>query len=451
MKTELTLACVSIFAVVSLSYAADDTILPEEYIPDLSADADMSVAEKPSTAMTAAYGGWVTPMMVYDNRGDVSTSSLMTLVKLWGRLSLGGNSFIYVRGKDIYAKVLSSKDYNGDDSNNIADLDAGYIELATNRRAVSLSLGRKFFLVGSGVVIAGRGDGADLKLKSAFADLELFGLYTGFLNKDDNPYARSDKDNADGAKRVYAGAVVEKQFFNQTAYLFGVMQNDRASENANAKIRYQSQYYGAGIKGVPADGLDYFLEGIYERGKSYLYNSSVKKSIAAYAVNASVIYYFEARMNPSVNVQYAFASGDNDRYSATDSSANTAGNDTGFIGFGSFNGGLAFRPDLSNLHVMRIGGGFMPFISGESPRLKRFNVGIKYSYYMKDKSKGGVNSEGTATEDSRSVGQGVDLSVKWKVFSDLSFFAQYGLFIPGQAFSDKKKWNTAMFGLLLEF
>jgi hypothetical protein len=93
----------------------------------------------------------------------------------------------------------------------------------------------------------------------------------------------------------------------------------------------------------------------------------------------------------------------------------------------------------------------MPFISNESPRLKRINAGIKYSYYMKDKPKGGVNSGGTATEDSRSVGQGVDLSVKWKVFSDLSFFAQYGLFIPGQAYSDKKKWNTAMFGMLLEF
>jgi len=433
------------------SYAADDEILPEEYIPDLSADADMAVAEKPSTAMSATYGGWVTPIFISDRRGDVSTNSSLTLVKVWGKLSLGGNSFIYIRAKDLYTKVFSSDNYDGDESKNLIDIDTGYIELATSRRAFSFAAGRKFFLVGSGTVLAGRGDGADIRLRSALADLQIFGMYTRYLNKDDNPYDRSSKDRDDGARRVFAGASAEKRFLNQTAYLFGVIQRDRAAENATAKIRYQSQYFGGGIKGVPVDGLDYLIEGVYEQGKSYLYNSSDKKSIGAYALNASANYYINTSMNPALSVQYAFASGDNDRYSSTESSSNTAGKDTGFVGFGSFNGGLAFRPDLSNLHVMRAGGSIMPFAANTSPRLRRLNAGIKYSYYMKDRSKGGVNSDGVATENNRKVGQGIDLSVKWKSFSDLSLFAQYGLFMPGAAFEDKKKWHTAMFGLLLEF
>lgn len=433
------------------SYAADERILPEEYIPDLSADADMAVAAQPSTAMTATYGGWVTPILVADRRGDVSTNSFLALVKVWGKLSLGGNSFIYIRAKDLYTKVLSSENYDGDTSNNLVDIDAGYVEFATSRRAFSLAAGRKFFFVGTGTVLAGRGDGADLRLKSALADLQLFGMYTKFLNKDDNPYDRSSKDRDDGARRVFAGAVAEKGFLNQTAYLFGVVQRDRASENAVAKIRYQSEYYGAGIKGVPVDGFDYHLEGVYERGRSYLYNSSDRKTIGAYALIASADYFISAPYNPAVSIQYAFASGDEDRYSSTESSANSAGKDTGFVGFGSFNGGLAFRPDLSNLHVIRAGGSVMPFAASASPRLTRVNAGIRYNHYLKDKPGGGVNIDGVARKNSRSVGQGIDLSVKWKTFSDLSFFAQYGIFIPGAAFEDKKKWHTAMFGLLAEF
>ncbi|HNX60203.1 MAG TPA: alginate export family protein, partial [Spirochaetota bacterium] len=298
------------------SYAADDEILPEEYIPDLSADADMAVAEKPSTAMSATYGGWVTPIFISDRRGDVSTNSSLTLVKVWGKLSLGGNSFIYIRAKDLYTKVFSSDNYDGDESKNLIDIDTGYIELATSRRAFSFAAGRKFFLVGSGTVLAGRGDGADIRLRSALADLQIFGMYTRYLNKDDNPYDRSSKDRDDGARRVFAGASAEKRFLNQTAYLFGVIQRDRAAENATAKIRYQSQYFGGGIKGVPVDGLDYLIEGVYEQGKSYLYNSSDKKSIGAYALNASANYYINTSMNPALSVQYAFASGDNDRYSS---------------------------------------------------------------------------------------------------------------------------------------
>ena len=451
MSTKSIISMILFLTAAAASYAADDQILPEEYIPDLSADADMAVASIPSTAMSATYGGWVTPIVISDRRGDVSTNSSLTLVKVWGKLSLGGNSFIYIRAKDLYTKVFSSENYYGDKSKNMIDIDTGYIELATSRRAFSFAAGRKFFLVGSGTVLAGRGDGADIKLQSALADLQVFGMYTRYLNKDDNPYDRSSKDRDDGARRVFAGAIAEKRFLNQTAYLFGVIQRDRAAENATAKIRYQSQYYGAGIKGVPVDGLDYLIEGVYEQGKSYLYNSSDKKSVGAYALNASANYYVNASMNPALSVQYAFASGDNDRYSSTESSSNTSGKDTGFVGFGSFNGGLAFRPDLSNLHVMRAGGSIMPFSANTSPRLRRLNAGIKYSYYMKDRSKGGVNSDGVATENNRNVGQGIDLSVKLKAYSDLSLFAQYGLFVPGAAFEDKKKWHTAMFGLLLEF
>ena len=65
--------------------------------------------------------------------------------------------------------------------------------------------------------------------------------------------------------------------------------------------------------------------------------------------------------------------------------------------------------------------------------LKRLTIIAKYSYYMKDKKEGTIN-EGEATDNDLFIGHGVDVSLRWEILSDLSFFASYALFLPGDAF-----------------
>ena len=58
----------------------------------------------------------------------------------------------------------------------------------------------------------------------------------------------------------------------------------------------------------------------------------------------------------------------------------------------------------------------------------------KYHYYLKYKKFSPINYGLDATRPDRDIGHGVDLSLRWLIFSDFSFFLNYGLFKPGTAF-----------------
>jgi hypothetical protein len=434
-------------------YAADPSDLTSDigFIPDLSADADMVLAPTSRESFVFSFGGWLTPVVVYQSTGSGDITSSMNSLKLWGNLSLGGNSFIYVRGKDLFTRIIAFKGMNGKKTRNSYDLDAAYVEIATDNRSIAFDAGRKYYILGTGIALNGRGDGVGVSFVNRIVDLNVFGLYTGLLKKDDNPYGISSRDTNDGAKRILSALTLSRDIGNQNLYAFGLVQVDLAKETAASKIRYQSQYFGLGMKGVPADGLEYAVEGIYETGKSYISGTAKTGTISANAANAEVNYYMDASIKPVFSVQYAFASGDADRTSSSDASGNVSGSDNGFISFGDFNGGLALRPQLSNIHLIRAGVSIMPFASSSSNRIKRMSFGAKYSYYLKDKADGLVNGN-EGSRNSKQIGQGVDLSYKWKVYTDFSVFAQYGLFLPGSAYpSSEKNRQTAIGGFLIEF
>ncbi|MGL4369375.1 MAG: alginate export family protein, partial [Spirochaetota bacterium] len=218
------------------------------------------------------------------------------------------------------------------------------------------------------------------------------------------------------------------------------------------KTRYSSQYYSAGVKGIILDGADYYAEGIYETGTSYAQKTE-KCSISAYAAVGGVNYYPDCTYKPSFLLQYGFGSGDRDRVNSSASYANTKSGDNGFISFGTFNGGFALRPALSNIHVLRAGASFLPFSESEGIA-RRMSLGLRYLYYMKDKKESVIagaepNPNGT---DSRNLGQGADIVYRWSLFHDLSFFANYGLFIPGSAYpADEKMRHILTAGMNIVF
>ena len=417
---------------------AADILNDESLIPDLSRDESMAAAPAGQKAFVPSFGGWFSPMILSETKSAYSLTTSMNVLRLWGRLSLGGNCFLYVRGRESYTAVIA-KDKVDISNKNELDLDSGFIELATPARAFTLDAGRKFFSVGSGLVVNGRGDGGDITVKTPFADLYAAGFYTGLIDKDSNPYGLSEKDLSDGAKRAFAIGSVEKSFANQTVYLFAVMQKDYADEDDAVKVRYDSQYFGAGLRGDLGGGVDYYAEGIYERGKGYAQMENMKKTdVEARAAVAGVSWYPDAAGNPSFTVQYGYGSGDSDRASATLSSGNQYGKDTAFVPFGTFSGGYAFRPVLSNLHVVRGGPTVMPFASSTTV-LKYMSIGARYDAYWKATS-GPVNNNEISSPNgkNRFVGHGADLIFRWAVFCDLAVYVNYGIFIPGSALPEEE-------------
>jgi hypothetical protein len=446
-KCFIAAAFLLLFSAALVAAEADDDY---GFIPDINSDRDMAIAPTSSQPFIFSYGGWILPVIVSDTTNTGTVSASMNMVKIWTRMTLGDGSYIYVRGKDLYIRYLSG--YYGDKKNdNTADLDVGFIEGSFFKKAMVIDAGRKFFTVGSGLVLNDRGDGMSFAFNNRILNVSMFGMYTGLLRKEDNPYVTSGQDDIDGTKKIFSGLTLDKSFSNQTAYLFSVFESDRQKEDLLNK-RYNTQYLGLGIKGVPLDGLDYQLEGIYQTGKSYSGTTYKKEKISAYAGYFTANYYIDAKIKPSFNVTYVVVSGDKDNKGAVYvGTGNASGNDTTFAAFGGVSTGLGYRPSLINIHVIRAGYSFMPFAGISSDRIRRTSFGLKYSYFMKDKPEAST-SDPLAYKPERSLGQSFDLTYRWKIFSDLSVVGQYGVFLPGSAYSsDAKNRQTAMFGMLVEF
>ena len=69
------------------------------------------------------------------------------------------------------------------------------------------------------------------------------------------------------------------------------------------------------------------------------------------------------------------------------------------------------------------------------------SLGAKYDYYMKDQKEAAINS-GEATLPEAFIGQGVDVSLRWQMFYDLSMYVNYGLFLPGDAYDSSTGERT---------
>jgi hypothetical protein len=405
-----------------------------------------------------SHGGWLTTAVIDEYAsGSADLISSVSIAQIWLKATLPYNSYIYLRGKDVYTFYIKQPGNSDIENKNNIDLDVGYFYMSAAQNSVNYSVGRKFYLLGSGLVFNGRGDGGEFNLYSKYADLKLFGTYTGLLNKDSNPYKQVSNLYTDDGKRVFAGGTISKSMYNQNVYLLGLYQTDKNddmdnSTYPNAKSSYNSQYYGLGFNGTLRNA-SYFGEYIIERGESYTDPSytNKKQSIKASAAVLSLNYYFDVMLRPVLFMQYAFGSGDSDKVNPMSPVGNTKADDKGFMYFGSFSGGYALRPYLSNIHIYRAGIAFTPLYNSESIMLKRMNISAIYSNYQKDVSTATING-GEATKPNKNIGHGFDLALTWQIFSDFSFFANYALFVPGSAYvSGEKNRTFIMAGLNLTF
>ena len=402
------------------------------YGPNADKDFEFTEIHKSFSNSGIQYGAVLSPIFLFEDNDGGRLGSYILNAKVWARVYLWDNSFFYIRGKNSYLGLITNKgSYEPYESDNVLDLDLAYISMMLQSSNIGISFGRNYYTIGTGLVLNGRGDGAEVELNLSIFNINLLGLYTGLLLKDNNPYKLSDKDISDGAKRMFSGATVSTYFNNQKFYLFGLAQIDFSDQTKSIETRYNSQYYGGGIEGVFFSDISYYAEFVYETGKSYISKGGLivneKSTISAFAINSGINYYIPAVLNPMLVLQYAFGSGDKNRanYAGSNRGFGASGNDTGFIAFGTFSGGYALKPNLGNMHIIR--GGF--FISP----LDRMSLGAKYLYYLKDKKDAPINS-GEANLPKAFIGQGVDVSFRWQIFYDMSMYINYGLFLPGSAY-----------------
>lgn len=436
--------------------AVEDT-----YFPEFKKEDDMKPLIAKQKPFSVSYGGWLESAYVDDRSGvgssTTETSSLLTIGKLWLQTYLPFNSSIYIRGKDIYNYYISKPEGSDLENKNDIDLDAGYFSIASEDNTINASLGRKFFLIGTGLVFNGRGDGGEFNLYTRYIDIMIFGAYTGLLSKTYNPYRFSSAEFDDKGKRIFSGGTLSKSIYNQTIYLLCLYQIDKSDNMDNTtypnpKSKYNSQYYGLGLKGTIGDAF-YYGEYIVERGSSYINSTTQtqKKDVNAMAAIVGINYFFNVKLNPVLLLNYAYGSGDSDRENTKSPIGNMNNEDKGFIYYGVFSGGYALRPYLSNIHIYQAGFTITPFDNFKSDMVRRINLIAKYSNYQKDRANAPINA-GEASNTKKDIGHGVDFSLRWKIYSDFAVYMNFGLFIPGGAYSPEEKNRTfGMAGIFLSF
>lgn len=344
-------------------------------------------------------------------------------------------------------------------------------ELNFNRHQITA--GRSFYKLGRGLLFANFADGAEYNGAFKYALVKVHGLYSGqyggctislggcATNGDIAqkglyeivPGRAADVNIPDPGRRFFAAAeVMSPQLYGSSLYLMAQYSRDMSRDaattgtNKGRIFAYDPLNLGAGMSGyIVTPRLRYLTEFVLQRGKTYNKNTTnddtknIQTDVNAWGITADLNYslpWFEHTFKPGLIAQYAAGSGrDSSPTSQTNvsnpSQENVAGDDNNFYFFGAYSAGLALKPKLSNLHVMRAGFQFRPlnhFYWGRS-----LMIAFKYTYYRKINADYSI-SDSAAKLAKPVVGQGLDLQAVWDLRSDVKLFYAYGVFLPSEAY-----------------
>jgi len=393
------------------------------------------------------YGGFYIPSYAeYTDIDDGMAHVTRQDMRLWMQAQFDDIHRVFARLKFDYtdyaagdAHGFRSHDFNG------PDLDIGYYELdlsgamekyfdQTWPARIKIRGGRQFVEVGRGIALSDTLDVGSFDVETK--DL----LFTAFAGR--TPTGREDIDRSmpgyDHTRRTFYGMEARYRGIERhEPYYFLVWQRDWSNEkpdNPNQDYRYSSHYHGIGSRGEVCPNLLYNLENIWEFGRSSANGQEGdREHIRGYAFDSQLDYYVPCDLKPILSVEYAYASGDGDRQSATTSTlGNTIGtHDTAFLGFGYINSGLALGSRFTNLQFVRLGGRITAYENKAT--FGRIDLGVNLYFQYKTDHDGPI-SDARATTTSSNIGKEVDTYVEWRILSDLALSVHYGRFKPGAAY-----------------
>ncbi|MBU2540319.1 MAG: alginate export family protein [Candidatus Omnitrophica bacterium] len=410
---------------------------------------------------SAKLGGWFNSIFrdYTDTDNNAADKDLVSWnwyqdLRLWSRINYRKDYSLYLRLKHSYTRrdtsarsTSYSSDYDG------PHLDMAYINISKKDWSIplDLTLGRQYLFVGRGIAYSNVHYG--IKYKTDIKNILYLKTFTSISGENEYNIDQSVPNYNKTNDRIFAGLeLAYSGIKNNIAYGFLLIQKDKNArfppETPSQSYRYNSEYYGLGLQSNnPKSKLAYWLEVIKEEGSSYTDTASVdleEKRIDAWLANCGLNYTLKMPLKPRIELEYAYASGDKDRSSVTDtrSGGNLYGNDTNFSYFGSFFSGYALAPRLSNMHIYKLDCTFAPF---EKLKFgKEIVCGLKYFRYRKDKKAGGIYDT-DATVSNLDIGQEADFYFYWKLRKNIFWSNRYGIFFPGDAYPTTTNNNTKYF------
>lgn len=406
------------------------------------------------------YGGWTTfsylDISEIDHVGTVRDpiSSVGVIdSRLWYKhtWSARRNVFLRLRKQDI--NIESAPGVIPYDTRTKEELDIDLFTYDFPVMSTDWRIGRQFIRVGRGLTLADTLDGAHVEWRTGDG-VRVSGFVGSTLHRSDNIDTNVVGFDQGHNNRTFVGVqgeYVTESNHHLTAYFLDENDNTSTADSIQDPYSYQydAHYGGLGSEGSLGERTIYTGELVFEGGRAGTANGGVNRErIDAGAAWLSLFHRLEGTSIPTLTFDYAWGSGDANRFSVTDSGVRGPLNgrgDKNFIGFGRFDGGLALQPRLSNLHVIRLGFQFKPFAHMmEAP--EDFLLGFKLSDYEKSTLNGPI-SDPVATEAKRHVGIGTDIFAAWKPMTDLDVLVEYGGFSPGDAYPVGSREPTNKFAL----
>lgn len=444
MRTVCVIVC---FATVCIPFAGgqaqDDSQerRREEEIRKALEETELKILEG-EERLRVDYGGWVSNRYEHldddDNDRTARDSlrySLNSDVRVWMKAVLtplySPNTYsIYVRMKNDTFWVRRPEDTNKSFDNNGPHLDYAYATLDV--LPWTLETGRRYFNVGQGIAYGDVHDGIELSFASHFWTVKGFASHT-------LPHGSNADTSVPGfdktSDRSFYGLEANSMLIpSQSFYGYYLVQQDESDPEPpdGNEYDYDSQYAGLGLQGKLTSRIHCWAELIRETGSGRVYATGEKKEINAWAADTGITWDFDTYAKPNLTAEYAFASGDPDRASVTDTRfGNSSGDDRNFLYCGYLPTGYALSPQFSNLYFYKISLSGKPWETLEA--YQNLTLGVDYYQFFKSRKEGGI-SDADATESDNRIGSEIDCNLNWKILSDLSCTLEYGYFMPSAAY-----------------
>lgn len=304
---------------------------------------------------------------------------------------------------------------------------------------VNFRLGRQFVQWGSGLTLTGVMQAGLLDIEVGSLGFTAIAGVTGTRDTVDFDGSRPGYD--DRTERWYFGGKLEwRGLADHTPYAFLIYQDDQNEDGTvliagnPTDFRYDSYYAGIGSHGSLAPNLAYRAEVVYEFGDGLsdsLRGPQTEEDISAAAGLLGLTYLMRDPSDTRFDFEVIAGTGDDDRLDSNDTVGGnlTGTTDNSFVSLGYVNTGLALAPQPANLLSMRLGASSSPFTSSAG-LFRDFRVGIDGFLFMKIDEDAPLNVPTTADGF---VGGEIDLSLDWRILSDVTFSTRYGVFFPGDA------------------
>jgi hypothetical protein len=447
---------------------ADPTITGDER---LQVDTDLALIERSIIDV----GGFVALTAVWlDDSSDNNRRLIQPEATIYGRgIFDGGAHTVFARARARYRAFSEGDSFDGRGdrwTETVFDrwwyeFDLARLVAAHEGRSldwnVNLRAGRQFVDWGAGLALSEQLYAARATVTLGPVDVQgLIGITPGDDETITDFDASRDDFNEDTERAFFGGMITYT--FPSTHEIYGYvlhMGDDNSGDRPRAPIvpepvqfEYDATYLGIGSTGSIGPQLRYVGEFVYQFGDSQsdpLRGPQEEEDISAWAARAQLTYLLRDAWLTRFEFEALFASGDDDRLVTTDTvGGNLAGtDDNAFNSLGFVNTGLAFAPALSNLMLFRAGVATFPLREFEG--FDRFQIGVDAIVHNKLDSDAPIEEP---TTDDTYLGFETDLFLNWRITSDLSFTARYGVFFPGDAIATQTDARHFVFlGATLQF